>query len=254
MYTTIALIYWVFVFLVISVFDLKIFREHMTEIFFLSIFGIFAILGGAIVLNVMSNLSKMSAAIAAASPLPVTQQSARLGRWLVLGLLSFALIAAALFAGNQQSAKKKMNMLVGSAEKLVAENQAELLALADYKFTLDYVRKTERALDMMRKIDRNIPEATVIFPDEINGKKLFLGFSGRNYEYDRKDRLEKSSYIYATTRDEREYLERVFSGGESKYRFHAENSKYQLYFPTMVAGKRVVLYFSDYQRYGKYGS
>lgn len=253
-FTAIALIYWVFVFLTITVFDLKIFRERMTEIFFMSILGIFAILGGAIVLNVMSNLSKISAAIAAALPPQGNQKPVHIKLWLALALVSFALIAAALFTGNHLSAQKKMDMLVSSAEKLVTENQSELAALAEYSFSLDYVRKTERSLNLIRKIDKNIPEATVIFPDEINGKKLFVGFSGRNYDYGRKEKIEKSSYIYATTRDEREYLERVFSAGESNYRFHAENGNYQLYFPTTVAGKKVVLYFSDYQRYGKYGS
>jgi len=57
-YSTAALFYWVFVFLIITAFDLKIFREHITEIFYLSLLGIFAILGGALILNVMSNLSK----------------------------------------------------------------------------------------------------------------------------------------------------------------------------------------------------
>lgn len=39
-YATVTLIYWVFVFFLITIFDLKIFREHITETFFMSLLGI----------------------------------------------------------------------------------------------------------------------------------------------------------------------------------------------------------------------
>jgi hypothetical protein len=94
----------------------------------------------------------------------------------------------------------------------------------------------------------------VIFPDMIDGKKLFLGFGGHRYIYDDKQKFEKITYIYATSGEEREYLEKVFSAGEMNYRFKADKGNYQLYFPTSISGKKVVLYFSDFQRYGKFGS
>lgn len=57
---TILLLYWVFIFTAISVFGLKIFKENITEIFYLSVLGILALLFGALVINIMSNLTSVS--------------------------------------------------------------------------------------------------------------------------------------------------------------------------------------------------
>jgi hypothetical protein len=253
MYATAALIYWVFTFLTITVFDLKIFRERMTEIFFLSLLGIFAILGGAIILNVMSNLSKISTAVSPALEIvPVQSQGSKV-RLIVLGLC-FPLIVAVLFIGNNLSAERKKDLLIRAAVNLVSENQASLRILADYKFTSDYVKNTESTLNVLNKIDRSFPEVMVVFPDSIDGKNLYLGFGGRRYRDDDKKEIEKSTYIYSTSREEREYLEKVFTTDQTDFRFHAGKGNYQLYFPTLVAGKKLVLYFSDFQRYGKFGS
>jgi hypothetical protein len=252
-YATVALIYWVFTFLTITVFDLKIFREQMTEMFFLSLLGIFAILGGAIILNVMSNLSKISAAVSPAHD-SASEKSQSTKLRLVVLILCFPLIVAALFIGNNLSAERKKNVLIRAAENLVAENQASLTSLADYKFSLDYVQSTERTLNVLNKIDRSFPEVMVIFPDSIEGKGLYLGFGGRRYNYDDKEKFEKSTYIYSTSREEREYLETIFNTSQTEFRFHADKGNYQLYFPATIAGKKLVLYFSDFQRYGKFGS
>ncbi len=82
---------------------------------------------------------------------------------------------------------------------------------------------------------------------------MFLAFGGREYR-DAKEQNEKVSYIFSASQTEREYLSSVFVTGNKNYRFHGEKGSYQLYFPIEVSGKRFVLYFSDYQRYGKFGS
>ena len=251
-YATIAVVYWVFIFLIITVFDLKIFRERMTEMFFLSLLGIFAVLGGALILNVMSNLSKMSAALSPpVSPGEVNYASR--GR-IVAIFLSFALIAAGLFLGNKLSARHKKALLIASADRLVAENQPSLAKLADYTFSSDYVKTAEQTLNVLNKLDKDFPEVMVIEPDVIDGTELYLGFGGRGYWHDDKDPIQKSAYIYSTSREEREYLTKIFSGSETTYRFHAEKGNYQLYFPTVVNNRKLILYFSDFQRYGKFGS
>jgi hypothetical protein len=251
-YTTAALIYWIFVFLLITVFDLKIFREQLTESFFLSIVAIFALLGGAIVLNVMSNLSKMSAAVSMKNGSPI-ESSKSPTRRLVLLALSFPLIAGALFLGNELSEQRKEKMLVDAARNLVAENQDWLASLTEYEFSEGFVKRAETTLGVIKKIDKNLPEVILIVPDEIDGKKLLLAFGRRHYE-DEKKAIEKSAFIFSASQVERDYLQNIYATDTVAYRFHGEDNNYQLYFPTVVAGKKIVLYFSDYQRYGKFGS
>lgn len=251
-YATLALLYWVFTFLIITVFDLRIFRERMTEMFFLSLLGIFAILGGAIVLNVMSNLSKISAAVSEKHGTAAEATKPARFRLAVLALL-FPLIAAGLFAGNKLSDQRKKNLLISSAQKLVSENQAALATLSDYKFSSAYIKKSEKILEVIKKIDKNLPEVMVIVPDAIDGKKLFLSFGAGHY-YDKKEKLEMSSFIFSASPEERGYLEKIFSGNDVNYLFHADSGSYQLYFPVTFSGRKVVLYFSESQRYGGYGS
>jgi hypothetical protein len=252
-YATAALFYWIFAFLTITVFDLKIFREKMTEMYFLSLLGIFALLGGAIILNVMSNLSKISASVSRAPAAEVNPEGRRPWR-LALVLISFPLIAAALFAGDNLSAQRKEKFLVASAEKFIVENQSTLATLADYKFSPEFVETSSKALNILNKIDKNFPEVMVIFPDSIDDKALFLGFDGRQYTHDDSDKEEKVMYIHSTAKDEREFLSKFFAGTKVAYKFEAKNGNYQLYFPTTAGGRKIVLYFSDNQRYGKLGS
>lgn len=61
-------------------------------------------------------------------------------------------------------------------------------------------------------------------------------------------------FIYSATREERKFLEKVFAGKENNYKFTSKKGHYQLYFPAVIKGKKMVLYFSDYQEYGKVGS
>lgn len=254
-YAAIALIYWVFIFLTITVFDLRIFRERMTEMFFLSLLGIFAVLGGSIILNIMSNLSKISAAVSASIPIsdPASAKNFRL--YLLLFLFSFPLLVTILFAGNELSSQRRKNFLIASAEKIISENQPLLATLSNYQFSINYMESVSRTLTILNKIDKHFPEIMVIIPDTIDGKNLFLGFSERQNSHLEKDnKLEKSKYIYSTSKEERDYLEQVFAGRQVNYKFNTEKGSYRLYFPTTVDGRKIVLYFSDFQRYGKLGS
>jgi hypothetical protein len=256
-YSTVALFYWVFIFMIITVFDLKIFREHITEIFYMSLLGIFAILGGAIVLNVMSNLSKISTVLSVerkdCSPIKKPSRFA-----FITIAVSFPLICGILIAGNSE---KKKRLLVSAAQSIITENKGELAFIANYQFTTDYVKKAEKTFGVIKKIDKNFPEVMLIVPDQIDNKKVFLGFGGNINTYEEitmdkteRKRIDKANFIYSATGEERDYLGKVFAGNEINYKFSYEKGNYQLYFPALINGKKIVLYFSDFQRYGKFGS
>jgi hypothetical protein len=252
LYATIALFYWVVTFLTITIFDLKIFRGHMTETFYLSILGIFAILGGSIVLNLMSNLSKISESITVNDASTVsTHRSSRVKFYTAVA--SVPVIVGLLFAGNALSAQKKKELLVSAAQAMVAENQKELSKLAVYEFSNAYVEDAAKILSVMAKIDKNFPEVKVIVPDSIGDKRVFLAFQGNTYDSSKKVE-EKQDYIYSSTKDERAYLENAFAKSQMDMRFRAESGNYELYLPLKLQGKVIVLYFSDFQRYGKFGS
>lgn len=108
-------------------------------------------------------------------------------------------------------------------------------------------------LKVVKKIDKFFPEVMLVMPDVIEGKKVFLSFNDNRYRDDDKP-VEKHMFILSASHDERLYLEKVFEGQEKNYRFSYHKGNYELYFPTQVDGKNIVLYLSDYLRYGKFGS
>jgi hypothetical protein len=95
--SVIALIYWVFVFICVQVFGLKVFGENLAQIFGLSIVGLCTVLAGAICVNIMHNLT----IIARRHDGGQAHRQVRVNtRTLLLLAFSLAAIAALLFVGD----------------------------------------------------------------------------------------------------------------------------------------------------------
>lgn len=274
------LVYWVFALILIQVFGLKVFREHITEIFLMSILGILAVMGGTLMLNIMLNLTRIAER--------GQEEEVRGGRKTVYLLLAvFPILAALLFGGNYLTIQQKRDILTQSSERIVKDNSAQLDALADYRFDLAYIRKSSEILDLMAKDDLSFKSAMIIVQDKIDNKPVYLAFSADsrlnvggeavpaasqneavpaanqnvegndNFVMDRngeKVMVKKMDYVYSPNLKEREYLQKVFAGQTQEMRYEAEDGHYSLCHPYRKNGKTIVLCFSDYQEYGKIGS
>lgn len=266
------LVYWVFALILIQVFGLKVFREHITEIFLMSILGIFAVMGGTLMLNIMLNLTRIAER--------GQEEESKGGRkTLYLLLAVFPLLAALLFGGNHLTIQQKRDILIQSSERIVKDNPAQIDALADYRFDLAYIRKTSEILDLMAKDNSSFKSAVIIVPDEIDNKPVYLAFSADssrltlcdevvpttnqnaegsdNFVVNRngeKVAVKKTDYVYSPDLKEREYLQKVFVGQTQEMRYEAEDGHYSLCHPYRKNGKTIILCFSDYQEYGKIGS
>ena len=274
------LVYWVFALILIQVFGLKVFREHITEIFLMSILGILAVMGGTLMLNIMLNLTRIAER--------GQEEEVRGGRKTVYLLLAvFPILAALLFGGNYLTIRQKRDILTQSSERIVKDNSAQLDALADYRFDLAYIKKSSEILDLMAKDDLSFKSAMIIVPDKIDNKPVYLAFSADsrlnvggeavpaasqneavpaanqnvegndNFVMDRngeKVMIKKMDYVYSPNLKEREYLQKVFAGQTQEMRYEAEDGHYSLCHPYRKNGKTIVLCFSDYQEYGKIGS
>ena len=272
MVAVVLLVYWVFALILIQVFGLKVFREHITEIFLMSILGIFAVMGGTLMLNIMLNLTRIAER--------GQEEESKGGRkTLYLLLAVFPLLAALLFGGNYLTIQQKRDILIQSSERIVKDNPAQIDALADYRFDLAYIRKTSEILDLMAKDNSSFKSAVIIVPDEIDNKPVYLAFSADssrltlcdevvpttnqnaegsdNFVVNRngeKVAVKKTDYVYSPDLKEREYLQKVFVGQTQEMRYEAEDGHYSLCHPYRKNGKTIILCFSDYQEYGKIGS
>jgi len=118
--TVILLMYWVFVFICSTVFGFKVFRENMTEMFMLSIFGIFAILFGVIILNIMFNLTAIAEGRDEQEITP--KKNHKVVFFIFLG--SLVVIFLLLYAGDLVTSKQKEKYLMSSASDLIEEQKA----------------------------------------------------------------------------------------------------------------------------------
>lgn len=247
----ILLVYWVFIFIAITVFGLKIFREKLTETFYLSVVGILALMFGALIINVMFNLTRIAEKHNNDEINNVNTKSKKLG--LIFGL-SFPLVFGLLFGGDYLTSIKKEKMLIASAKSIIESNIEKSNKLLDYSFNEKWIHETEDILDLYSKTDKHFPYVSVIVADSIDKSKIFLKF--RDYYGILNDTIppNKKVYIHQTTKEEREYLTNVFYKNFDKVRFSANDGRYELFYPYFKDGKKIILYFSDYQRYGKIGS
>lgn len=247
----ILLVYWVFVFVSIEVFGLKVFRENMTETFYLSIVGILALMLGALIINVMFNLTRIAEKHNQDDTKTSKKASKRLG--LIFGL-SFPLIFGLLFGGDYLTSRKKEKMLIASAKSIIENNSEKTSQLINFSFDERWIIETNDILDLYSKTDKNLPYVSVLVSDTIDKSQVVLGF--RDYYGKLNDTTQpiKKDFIQPTTNEEREYLNNVFYKNLDRVRFSANDGRYELFYPHFKNGKKIVLYFSDYQQYGKMGS
>lgn len=247
----ILLVYWVFVFISITVFGLKVFRQNITETFYLSVVGILALMFGSLIINVMFNLTRIAEKHNQDNLNFSKKTSKKLG--LIFGL-SFPLVFGLLIGGDYLTSKKKEKMLIASAKSIIENNKEKSDKLLNYSFNENWIIETEEILDLYSKTDKHFPYISVIVTDSIDESQVFLGF--RHYYGKLNDTIQpvKKDFIQQTTKVEREYLDKVLNENFNEVRFSANDGRYELFYPYIKEGKKIILYFSDYQRYGKIGS
>jgi uncharacterized membrane protein len=246
------LLYWVFILTVTSVFGLKVFKENITESFYLSILGILALMAGSLIVNIMLNMTIISESVSNRSKETMETEIKRKRPALFwLFILSFPILALLLFLGDLKTSGTKERHLVKAAKYLVDNNSADLSKIADYNFSGKYIQNTSDLLAILSKQDENFSSMFVIIQDTIDGKKVLLEFGGY---CDPEKKYEKTQFLYSCSAQEREYLKEIFEKQGSKHRFSASDGSYKLYYPVKTEKGFIVLYFTDYQRYGKIGS
>jgi hypothetical protein len=244
------LVYWVFTFIMIQVFGLKVFRENMTETFYFSVFGILALMFGSLIINIMFNLTR----IAEKHNLDAINEKSNRLKFIGL-LLIFPLLALILFGGDYLTSRNKEKMLIESAKSVVDNNKPNNNKLVNYTFSEKYIKETASTLKVLSGTDQNFPSVTVIVKDSIKGSSVYLGFN-QYYEGDLNDTIQpqKTRYIHKTTKEEREYLNSIFDKNSKELRYSASDGTYELFYPYKKNGKKIIIYFSEQQRYGKLGS
>lgn len=247
-----CLVYWVFTFICITVFDLKVFRRHLTEIFFMSIFSIIAVMVGALMINIMFNLTRI--AEKHNTDQNYTNKNTKI--WACLLLLGFPLIVGVLLAGHNLSMHKRQQILISSANSVLSNYSQYIQGISDYHFDNAWINNTNESLKLLSSTDSQLPNISVIVSDKLeNGSKVYLTFT--NYSYTKpetKGEPKKLDYLLTTDQQQREYLNKAFNNPKIGIRYERQGSNYKLFVPYQHKDKTVIFLFTDYYAYGKIGS
>jgi hypothetical protein len=244
------LTYWIFTFVTIEFFGLKIFRQNLTEIFYLSVTGILALLVCALIVNIMFNLTRIAQKHNQDEPAkPIRKKVV----WVFLAI--FPMLLLVLFGGDYLTSKKKEGLLLKSAESIFTTNSKKSDHFLNYTFDENWIIETEEILEIISKKDNNFRHISILMKDSISNEPIFLGFTAQ-YHKNPNDTIQpiKKKYTIHTTQPEREYLNSVFDNSNGTYRFSSYDGRHELFYPYFKGQKKIVLYLSDYQRNGKIGS
>lgn len=257
-----ALIYWVFAFVFIEVFGLRIFRANISEFFIFSVLGILALMASALMLNVMLNLTRL------ADNTENTTTSVNLlpkkFKMLFVGLMAlFPLLAGGLFLGDYANTQKKKSLMQTLAEQIIqSQANRQVLEILNqpnqqefYKATLSKLANHFASLD---KKGLAIQSVAVIMPADDMGDYLMFDNDNtyaRSLAYSEKEdtTVAKTYFTQHFTPDKQDYLTQVFAGQITEPLFDHHQGYFELFYPYRVDGKTVaVYYFKDYMSYGKY--
>jgi hypothetical protein len=242
----VLLVYWVFVFVSVEVFKFKVFRQNITETFYLSVFGILALMAGALIINIMMNLTIIADRVE--DDHRVARKPSKL---LVVAIAcSFPLIFGFLYMGDQMTARQKKRVLLNAVEDMIVKNPAKMNELSRYSFTRGYIDSVSSFLRVVYEAEANFPGVSVIVRDSVENMKVFLHI--RNYNnLEDTGAMDKKDFIYTTSVKEATYLNEVFEKGSKEIRFHFNGGSYELYYPLIRSNKTIVFYVGALQNYGK---
>lgn len=156
--------------------------------------------------------------------------------------------------GDYLTSQRKEKVLVESAKSIVNSDEKSLNHLVNYQYDIPWITETSDVLALYSAIDTNFPNVALLVSDTLDGKSYFLEFNQHSYFTNDTILPAKKQFIRQTTQQERDYLNAVFEGNNKDIRFSAHGGRYELFYPYEKNNKKIVLYFSEYQRYGKIGS
>jgi hypothetical protein len=247
----ILLVYWVFIFISISVFDLKILGDNVSQTFYLSVLGILALMFGSLITNIMFNLTRI-ADKHNQDDLMAPKELGKKASWGII--LSFPLVLAVLISGDYLTSRNKELMLISSAKSIVENNPEKSDKLLNYGFHAQWVKETCDILEIYSRTDSHFPFVTVVVADTIDRTMVYLGFNKHHSNIQEGNLPEKTRFIQSTTQEEREYLDKVFQKNLEEVKFIASGGRYELFYPYRKNGKCMVLHFSESPRFSGYGN
>ncbi|MCA0428433.1 MAG: hypothetical protein LCH37_13455 [Bacteroidetes bacterium] len=235
------LLFWVFGFIVTEIFDLQLisFRK---EFFGISILALLSLMAGALILNIMFNLSRIASRGEPQSE--DSPQKVKRLKWILLS--GFPIVAIALFAGDnyyKETASKKSLEFAKHLQTQLAE-EVELEA---YEFNKNWIGKSEKTLSFINQLNGRPGNLSLIWQDTLNGKKHFFSISEYYENEEDSSAFEKETFLLLPNKEESEQFEKLLNGEQKTIQLERSGRNFESFIPFTQNKKTFILQFNEYQ-------
>ncbi len=238
-------------FIVTTTFDLNVFTNRASD-FILSFIGFSSVVVlCSAILNISLNISLI--ADSKSQDLKHSDTHFITRKFIIYSLGLLALIIAFLFLGDFLTRQNEKNKLVSEANDIITRYKTSLDRISEALSDTVKIRTVPDELKFLSNQKQEFPSISIITCDKFNNQLTFLEITENDSQVDFKKPFYKNSFYRCKTED-CEYLNNFFAGAKKENFFWTEKNDYKLYFPFDFKGKKFILLFTKYVRYGKIGS
>lgn len=266
---TLILLCWVAVAFILGVSVLTLcaglninpFHERATTLLFAAFFGLIGAAFGLFLLNVAINISII--ADARISELPSTNSQASIPKkWIIYTLAAALLVTTFLVGSSYFSKKTYMSLVRSQAEDILQHNSSLLDQIATKLAANGDARDYKEISDILKFLQSqraNLPNITLLYSGTFASKTTYYQLTGDGrYSLEAPKPGDSYAHVYFSCKPEIdcEYIQNFFSGNnaEPMEHFSFRSDEFTIYLPYVINGKRFILLFARWNRYGKLGS
>lgn len=246
------IILWFIGFIVSNTFNLNVFTSRTTEFFFSIIGFAFVLVACAAILNISLNISLIADSKIQDLKLDQTKTIFNKKFFFSSGLLILTLIGF-LFIGDYLTRQNEKNKLVTEAKDLIDRYEQSIDELTLFIQDTATVGKVPEILKFLSNQKSEFPTVTLLTSDQYKNETVYLQVTSWTSEKTLKEPYFDYSF-YKCSKVDCEYLKKVFENGNNDSYLWTEKNDYKFYFPVEKNGKKIILLFTKYERYGKIGS
>lgn len=242
------IILWFIGFIVSVTFDLNVFTSRTSEFFFSIIGFAFILVTCAAILNIsLIADSKVQDIKGDESKSILTRKF-----FYISGILIFLLIGF-LFIGDFLSRQNEKIKLENEANDLISRYAESIDEMILFIQDTSQIEKIPEFLKVLSNQKEEFPTITLITSGKYKGETVFLEINSWASKQSLKEPYFNHSF-YKCNMNDCDYLLSVFENNNIKSYFWTEENNYKYYYPIEKNGKKILLLFTKFQRYGKIGS
>ncbi len=240
----ILLIFFVFGFIFTETFNLKPLLFQKKEVFALLLLALLALMAGALIVNIMFNLSR----IASRHEPEQEDKPEKVNRLKWLFLSGFPLIAIALFLGDYYYEAEAKKESIETATQILSKFQES--NTEPYSFSKSWVEQNEKELLALSQSFGNEGEIYLIWQDSLNQDNetfILSRYYDNSDDFEVDSTFSKTDYLHILVGNEKGILEQLFGGKQKNIQQLRVGRTIESFLPFEKGGKQYVLKLSVFR-------